>query len=62
MPECGSNSLLWPYTSGCLEIKHVYENSCITWGLYEPDEIREYHCGECGHELEFGEIRGSWNG
>jgi hypothetical protein len=23
-----------------------------------PDEIREYHRGECGYELEFGEDQG----
>lgn len=56
-PECGSNSL-WTYSQGCLEMDHVYDSGVITWDRMRPDEIREYHCGECGYELEFGEDQG----
>jgi predicted RNA-binding Zn-ribbon protein involved in translation (DUF1610 family) len=56
-PECGSNSL-WAYSQGRLEIEHVYDSGVITWDRMRPDEMREYHCGECGYELEFGEDQG----
>ncbi len=55
--ECGANSLC-AYSQGSFDIEHVYDNGVITWGYLRPDEIRDYYCGECGHELEFGEDEG----
>jgi len=56
-PKCGSNSL-WAHASGCLEIKHVYENSVIKWDEMRPEEICDYHCGSCAYELELGDEKG----
>ncbi len=53
-PECGSHSLC-AYSQGSLDIDHVYEDGVIAWDEMRPDEILDYHCGECGHEIEFRE-------
>jgi predicted RNA-binding Zn-ribbon protein involved in translation (DUF1610 family) len=53
-PKCGGNSLT-AVASGYLDIEHVYDNGVFTWGVLRPEEIGDYHCSECGYEIEFGE-------
>jgi DNA-directed RNA polymerase subunit RPC12/RpoP len=52
-PECGSNSL-WAWGGpGPLEITHVYDDGVLSWDAFEPEEISNYHCRECGYKIKF---------
>ena len=55
-PECGSNSLR-AWTSGMLEILHVYDNGVFTWGDMHPEELGEYECGGCRYSIARGECK-----